>query len=104
MMSAPSWQHILGTNDLGRDLLLRIVQGTQASLFVGFVTVTISLIVVVFLGVWAGYYGGWIDMLIMRYIDLQQAFPNFIIAVYVVAVFGRGLLNIIIAILLAFFG
>ena len=102
MMSAPSYQHLLGTDDLGRDLFSRIIWGTQVSLFVGFVTVAISLIVGVFLGVWAGYYGGWIDMVIMRYIDLQWAFPNFIIAVYLVAVFGTGLLNIIVAISLAF--
>ena len=102
MMSAPSYQHLLGTDDLGRDLFSRIIWGTQVSLFVGFVTVAISLIVGVFLGVWAGYYGGWIDMIIMRYIDLQWAFPNFIIAVYLVAVFGTGLLNIIVAISLAF--
>ena len=102
MMSAPSYQHLLGTDDLGRDLFSRIIWGTQVSLFVGFVTVAISLIVGVFLGVWAGYYGGWIDMIIMRYIDLQWAFPNFIIAVYLVAVFGTGLMNIIVAISLAF--
>jgi len=102
MMSEPSFQHLLGTDDLGRDLLSRIIWGTQVSLFVGFITVAISMIVGVFLGVWAGYYGGWIDMIIMRYIDLQWAFPNFIIAVYLVAVFGTGLLNIIIAISLAF--
>ena len=102
MMSAPSYQHLLGTDDLGRDLFSRIIWGTQVSLFVGFVTVAISLIGGVFLGVWAGYYDGWIDMIIMRYIDLQWAFPNFIIAVYSVAVFGTGLLNIIIAISLAF--
>ena len=102
MMSAPSFQHLLGTDDLGRDLFSRIIWGTQVSLFVGFITVTISMIVGVFLGVWAGYYGGWIDMIIMRYIDLQWAFPNFIIAVYLVAVFVTGLLNIIIAISLAF--
>jgi len=102
MMSAPSFQHLLGTDDLGSDLFSRIIWGTQVSLFVGFITVAISMIVGVFLGVWAGYYGGWIDMIIMRYIDLQWAFPNFIIAVYLVAVFGTGLLNIIIAISLAF--
>ncbi len=102
MMSAPSSQHFFGTDDLGRDLFSRIIWGTQISLFVGFITVAISLIFGVFLGIWAGYYGGWIDMIIMRYIDLQWAFPNFIIAVYLVAVFGTGLLNIILAISLAF--
>ena len=102
MMSAPSKMHLLGTDDLGRDLLSRIIWGTQISLFVGISTVFISLILGVILGVIAGYYGGWADMIIMRYIDLQWAFPNFIIAVYLVAVFGTGLLNVIVAISLAF--
>ncbi len=62
----------------------------------------LSLVVGVALGVAAGYFGGWIDTIIMRYIDLQWAFPNFIVAVYLVAVFGAGLLNVIIAIALAF--
>ena len=102
MMSAPSKMHLLGTDDLGRALLSRIIWGTQISLFVGISTVFISLILGVILGVVAGYYGGWADMIIMRYIDLQWAFPNFIIAVYLVAVFGTGLLNVIVAISLAF--
>ncbi|MDU8913483.1 ABC transporter permease [Aestuariicoccus sp. MJ-SS9] len=102
MMGAPSGSHLLGTDDLGRDLFSRIVWGTQISLFVGVATVTLSLVFGVLLGVLAGYYGGWIDMIIMRYIDLQWAFPNFIIAVYLVAVFGTGLLNVIVAIALAF--
>lgn len=102
MMSGPSVQHVLGTDDLGRDLFSRILWGTQISLFVGVATVALSLFFGVLLGVLAGYYGGWIDMIIMRYIDLQWAFPNFIIAVYLVAVFGTGLLNVIVAIALAF--
>ncbi|MFK7765390.1 MAG: ABC transporter permease [Roseobacter sp.] len=102
MMGSPSTDNILGTDDLGRDLFSRILYGTQISLFVGISTVAISLFFGVLLGVLAGYYGGWIDMIIMRYIDLQWAFPNFIIAVYLVAVFGTGLLNVIVAIALAF--
>jgi peptide/nickel transport system permease protein len=102
MMGAPSWAHPLGTDDLGRDLLSRILWGSQISLFVGVTTVAIALVFGVALGVLAGYYGGWIDMIIMRYIDLQWAFPNFIVAVYLVAVFGAGLTNVIIAISLAF--
>ncbi len=102
MMGRPSGDHLLGTDDLGRDLFSRILWGTQISLFVGVATVAIALFFGVLLGVLAGYYGGWIDMIIMRYIDLQWAFPNFIIAVYLVAVFGTGLLNVIVAISLAF--
>jgi len=102
MLMPPSLQFPLGTDDLGRDLLSRVIHGTQISLFVGVSTVLIALVFGVALGLVAGYYGGWIDYVIMRYIDLQWAFPNFIIAVYLVAVFGAGLLNIIIAISLAF--
>jgi peptide/nickel transport system permease protein len=102
MMVPPSWAHPLGTDDLGRDLLSRIIVGTQVSLFVGVSTVAIALVIGVMLGILAGYFGGWLDHVIMRYIDLQWAFPNFIIAVYLVAVFGTGLLNLVVAISLAF--
>jgi peptide/nickel transport system permease protein len=102
MMVTPSISHPLGTDDLGRDLFSRIIQGTRISLFVGVSTVAISLVLGVLMGLAAGYYGGWIDMIIMRYIDIQWAFPNFIIAVYLVAVFGAGLSNVIVAISLAF--
>ena len=102
MIAEPSWEHLLGTDDLGRDLFSRLIYGAQVSLFVGVSTVAISLAIGLFLGIAAGYYGGFIDTVIMRYIDLQWAFPNFIIAVYLVAVFGAGLSNVIIAITLAF--
>ncbi len=102
MMDRPSWTHPLGTDDLGRDLLSRLIYGTQISLFVGFITVALALVGGVALGIMAGYFGGFLDTVIMRYIDLQWAFPNFIIAVYLVAVFGSGLSNVIIAVSLAF--
>ncbi|MEO0820781.1 MAG: ABC transporter permease [Pseudomonadota bacterium] len=102
MMSGLSWSHPLGTDDLGRDLFSRILHGTRVSLFIGISTVAIALVIGVTLGLLAGYFGGWLDLLIMRYIDLQWAFPNFIIAVYLVAVFGTGLVNVIVAISLAF--
>ena len=92
----------MGTDDLGRDLLTRLLYGTQVSLFVGFSTVALSLALGVALGIAGGYFGGWVDTIVMRYIDLQWAFPNFIIAVYLVAVFGTGLSNVIVAISLAF--
>ena len=102
MMEPPSWSHPLGTDDLGRDLLSRGIVGAQVSLFVGVSTVIIALVAGLVLGILAGYLGGWVDHIIMRYIDLQWAFPNFIIAVYLVAVFGTGLSNVIVAISLAF--
>jgi len=102
MMEPPSWTHLLGTDDLGRDLFSRIIYGARVSLFIGITPVAISLFIGVILGVVAGYFGGWLDNIIMRYIDLQWAFPNFIIAVYLVAVFGTGVINLTIAISLAF--
>lgn len=98
----PSIRHWLGTDDLGRDLLSRIIFGSRISLFVGLVTVLLSALAGVTLGLLAGYYGRWVDMLVMRYIDLQWAFPNFIIAVALVAIFGTGLSNVIVAVTLAF--
>ena len=102
MIGEPTWAHPLGTDDLGRDLLSRLIYGSRISLFVGISTVAISLVIGIVLGVVGGYFGGWFDAIIMRYIDLQWAFPNFIIAVYLVAVFGTGLSNVIVAISLAF--
>jgi peptide/nickel transport system permease protein len=102
MLEGPSLAHPLGVDDLGRDLLSRLIHGARISLFVGIVTVSIALIAGVTLGMLAGYYRGWLDTIIMRYIDLQWAFPNIIIAVYLVAVVGTGLSNVIVAISLAF--
>ena len=102
ILQPPSSMHLLGTDDLGRDLFTRILYGARVSLFVGVVAVSISMLLGVAMGVLSGYYGGWIDTIFMRYIDLQWAFPNFIIAVYLVAIFGTGLENVIVAIVLAF--
>ncbi|BBK40993.1 peptide ABC transporter permease [Allostella vacuolata] len=101
-LSPPSLSHPLGVDDLGRDVLSRLIVGAQVSIVVGLSTVAISLVIGVTLGLLAGYFGGWIDFVVMRYIDLQWAFPNFIIAVYMVAVFGTGLWNVIIAVSLAY--
>ena len=102
MMEEPSAIHPLGVDDLGRDLLSRIIHGARVSLFVGVVTVGVALILGVGMGILAGYYRGWIDTIIMRYIDLQWAFPNILIAVYLVAVFGTAVLNVMVAITLAY--
>ena len=102
LLAAPSLAHPLGTDNVGRDLLSRIIVGARISMVVGLSTVALAAIVGIVLGVAAGYYGGWIDMVVMRAIDVLWAFPNFILAVMLVAIFGLGLSNVIVAIALAY--
>jgi peptide/nickel transport system permease protein len=102
LLTPPSWQHPLGTDEFGRDLLSRLMAGARVSLVVGFAAVGLAMVVAVPLGLISGYYGGWIDTVIMRYIDLQWAFPSLIIAVGLMAVLGPGLGNVIIAVSLAY--
>ena len=102
LLLPPSWQHVLGTDEFGRDLLSRLMAGARVSLVVGFAAVTLAVLASVPLGLISGYYGGWIDTVIMRYIDLQWAFPSLIIAVGLMAILGPGLGNVIIAVSLAY--
>ena len=102
LLMPPSWQHLLGTDEFGRDLLSRLMAGTRVSLIVGFSAVILAVLASVPLGLIAGYYGGWVDTVIMRYIDLQWAFPSLIIAVGLMAILGPGLGNVIIAVSLAY--
>ncbi len=102
LLLPPSAQHFLGTDEFGRDLLSRLIAGSRVSLLVGFAAVILAVLVSVPLGLLAGYYGGWIDNIIMRYIDLQWAFPSLIIAVGLMAILGPGVGNVIIAVSLAY--
>ncbi|QDK41830.1 ABC transporter permease [Bacteriovorax stolpii] len=88
----------LGTDDLGRDLLSRLIYGSQVSLSVGFAVVVLSLITGTFLGVVAGYFGGWVDKTIMRLTDLIMSLPSILFAIVIVAVLGPGISNAIIAV------
>ena len=94
----PSAAHWLGTDDMGRDILSRIIYGTRASLRVGVEAVLLSLFAGVLLGAVAGYYGGFIDNLIMRCMDIMLAFPGLLLAIAFMAVLGKGLDNAIVAI------
>ena len=102
LLAAPTIGHPLGTDNVGRDVLSRIIVGARISMVVGLSTVILAAVVGIVLGVAAGYYGGWMDMLVMRLIDILWAFPNFILAVMLVAIFGLGLANVIVAIALAY--
>lgn len=97
---APSKEHPLGTDKLGRDLLSRIFYGARVSVLVGISTVGISLLIGFSLGSLSGYYGGWIDLLLMRLIDLLMAFPGMLLAIAFTAVLGPGLDHTILALCL----
>lgn len=91
-------QHIIGTDGNVRDVFSRIVYGTRISLFIGFSTVGFAIIVGTLLGAIGGYMGGWIDNLIMRFMDVLLAFPSLLLAIAIVTVMGRGLQNALLAI------
>lgn len=103
LLQPPSREHPLGTDSFGRDLLSRLLIGTRVSFTVGFLAAAIALIVGGTLGIVAGYYGRWVDSVISRAVDLLWAFPVIILAVAMVAIFGAGFRNVVIAIAVAYF-
>jgi len=98
ILEPPSSEHLLGTDDLGRDILSRMIYGSRISLSVGFVAVGISTIIGIIFGAIAGYYGGWIDRIIMRFIDVMLSIPTFFLILAVIAFIGPGIWNIMIVI------
>ena len=98
MMQAPSWEHLLGTDQLGRDIFSRLVFGARTALLVGFSSAVVGGIIGLVLGVTSAYFGGWFDLVFQRVLDVLMAFPLIILALAVVAVFGTGVTNVIIAI------
>jgi peptide/nickel transport system permease protein len=91
-----TWAFPLGCDHLGRDILSRLVYGSRISLLVGLTAVAISGILGVSLGLLAGYYGGRLDTVVMRLVDVQLAFPFILLAITVVAVLGAGLRNVVV--------
>lgn len=98
ILKAPSWAHWLGTDDLGRDVLSRLIYGSRISLSVGFVAVGIYVVIGILLGAAAGYHGGWIDMLVSRAIEVMLCFPTFFLILAVLAFVGPSIYNIMIVI------
>ena len=94
----PSREFPLGTDHLGRDVLSRIMYGARVSMTVGFVAEFIVLCIGVPIGALAGYYGGKVDMVLMRFVDVMYAFPRLLFVILIMSMLGRGLLNIFIAI------
>lgn len=106
LLAPPAWQEggssrfLLGTDAVGRDILSRLIYGSQFSLFVGVVVVSIALVVGVTTGLVAGFFGGFLDAMIMRVMDIILSFPSLVLAIVLVAILGPGLTNAMIAIAL----
>ncbi len=96
----PSREHLLGTDEFGRDILSRIIFGARVSLQIGFFAQVISISLGTVLGLLAGFYGGWVDDVIMRIVEILFAFPFLLFVIAVVAVFGPGIQNLYLAVAL----
>ena len=96
-LQAPSADHWFGTDEMGRDILLRVMYGSTVSLSIGVVTVAVSLTVGLILGAAAGYFGGKTDMIIMRIMDIFLAIPGTLLAICIVASLGNSIPNLVIA-------
>ncbi|MCK5534839.1 ABC transporter permease [bacterium] len=97
-LSPPSCKHLLGTDELGRDVFSRILYGTRISLSVGFVAVGVAVLVGTLLGLWAGFFGGWVDSLIMRLVDVMLCFPTFFLILMVIAFLSPNIFTIMLVI------
>ena len=97
-LQAPSLTHWLGTDELGRDVLSRVLVAVQASMRIAVTSVALALVVGVAIGVLAGYRGGWLDTVLMRVVDVMFAFPVLLLALAVVAILGPGVTTTILAI------
>lgn len=104
LLLPPAWMeggnstYLLGTDDIGRDILSRIIYGARLSVFIGLVIVILSCVFGVILGLLAGYYGGVIDIVIMRFVDIMLAIPSLLLTIGVVTILGPSLINAAIAI------
>ena len=94
---SPSGDHLMGTDELGRDIFSRIVYGARVSIIIGFTVVAVSVVLAVSLGLLTGYYGGWFDTLAQRGVDIWIAFPDLILLITIISVFGVGLPQLILA-------
>lgn len=97
-LSAPNSVNFFGTDELGRDVFSRVVYGTRISIFVGFIAVGISSLIGVVLGLIAGYYGGIIDSIIMRFTDIMLSFPTFFLILAIIAFLNPSIVNVMVVI------
>lgn len=91
----PSWHHWFGTDDLGRDILSRVLLSGRVSLLIGFLVAAGTVVVGSFIGAVSGYFGGWIDTVLMRFVDVMLSFPALFLNILVLAVFGTSFVYLI---------
>ena len=103
-LQPPSREFPLGTDEFGRDILSRIIYGSRVSLKVGITTTAVAAFLGITLGALAGYYGGWLDYVIQALVDISWAFPTVLMAIFLVAVLGHGLTNLMIAVGVVYWG
>jgi peptide/nickel transport system permease protein len=97
-LEGPSWAHPFGTDDLGRDLLARVIHGAQVSLYVGVIAIGISLVTGLLIGLVSAFYRGFVDLVLMRVVDIAFAFPLLVLAILIVGLLGPSRRNAMIAI------
>ena len=102
-LEGPSWTHLLGTDQLGRDILSRAMYGSRVSVSVGLIVVAIAAAVALPIGLSSGYFGGWVDAVLMRFVDTWISIPPIILILAIVAIAGTSLGNVMLAIGLASF-
>jgi peptide/nickel transport system permease protein len=95
---APSWHHWLGTDQYGRDVLSRMIYGARISLAVGVVAVSLYVLIGVTIGALAGYYGGWVDLVLMRFVDIMLCIPTLFLILMVIAFVGPSIFNVMVVI------
>ncbi len=100
ILQMPSIQHWFGADDLGRDILARVLSGVEVSFFVAIIVTAVTMLVGVFIGLLAGFYGGRVDAILMQITDIFLAFPGILLAIAFAAVLGPGLGNLIMALCL----
>ncbi len=101
-LAPPSAAHWFGTDELGRDVLSRIMDGARIAVVVALLSVALAMVLGVIIGIVAGYFGGWVDTVLIRSQDVLFAFPTLLLAIIVVAVLGPGLLNAVLAIAIVY--
>jgi len=103
VLGGPSWDHLLGTDDIGRDYFSRLLYGARVSMFGSFLAVAVSMVLGIPVGLLAGYVGGHTDNILMRMVDAILGFPGIVLAIGIVAALGPGLTNAMVAVGLTFF-